>query len=225
MYFPPVPENSGTLNEIIGEPNDEVKSLDVWFQPGVFQLPKNIDKFFPNLVVINWYNSVIKMLDKEDLKPFPNLIWLSFAVNQLQSLDGNLFQYTQKLKFIDFYQNQLVQIGDDLIKNLTELEAANFRINTCYDFAAWKPLNIENLKIDLPNLCQISTTTELLTTTEASTTAEFEKCSGECAERIENLEKLLKFQGEKIARNSKIVEEQAVSIVTLEKLLREINQI
>lgn len=67
------------------------------------------------------------------------------------------------------------------MKNLTELETANFKMNTCCNVAPWKPLDIEDFKIYLPNFCETSSTTEPLTTIEV------EKCSRECVERIESL--------------------------------------
>jgi uncharacterized coiled-coil protein SlyX len=222
IYSPRSFENNETVtsvNPLTGSSLDDVRSLDVWYHPGVHRLPKNIEKFFPNLIIISWYNSVMKSVTAEDLKPFPNLIWLSFQVNQIETLDGDLFKHTKNLECVNFSQNRLTRIGDGMLADLPNLKLANFRLNTCYNTASYEPAGIKAMKINIPSLCDGSTTT-ISTTTQQS-----DQCSDGCAERIKKLEKLLEMQGKNIERNEKVIVEQTQAIAEVEEKLRRIASI
>lgn len=99
-------------------------------------LPKNIDRFFPNLIAIVIVNSYFITITAEDLQPFLKLLYFVSHTNPLVSLDGDLFKHTRKLKFIRMNNSQLQHVGNDLLSGLSDLEYSDFRKNPCINVEA-----------------------------------------------------------------------------------------
>lgn len=181
-----VSSDETTLTEVRGNHLDSKTNEDVqvvWAQNQriVSQLPKDLEKFFPNLIVIAWSNGDLSSITAENLKPFPNLTEISLDNNLITTLDGDTFQYTKLLKAIYIDNNQLTSAGPDLLENLNGLEKAFFTKNPCIDMLASNPDAIQALKEALASQCPPSTTT-----TQISTTTDSGACI--CSSRIKVLE-------------------------------------
>lgn len=165
--------NSATTLESVrgvhqsGKSNTDVKVLYVEEdKTGIERLPSNIEKFFPNLVLIRWVRGSIRTVTAEDLRPFPELTGFSMFYNRIVSLDGDLFQYTPKLEWVDFERNQIANVGEDLLANLENLKRVWFHANTCIDSSAESPQAIQELKQALLTQCPFLVTTQTSSTTD-----------------------------------------------------------
>ena len=138
------------------------------------QIPGDINRFFPNITAISWYNSNLNYLTENDLKNFPKLRFIGLWMNNLVTLDRNLFQSTPFIQYIDFDSNALQVVSSGLLDDLRYLELVDFSENLCIDFYADTPQKIEDLKWMLPTVCPSEgtrpTSTTRKTTTPSTTT-------------------------------------------------------
>lgn len=144
----------------------------------LFTIPKNIEKFFPNLVVFRWFNGHLSAISADDFKPFQKLASLSLTRNNLDTLDGNLFEYSEKLQVIDFSDNPLQHVGYDLFATLGWLERANFTLCDCIDYDALNREEVLQLNDMIPVKCPPLETTTYTTT---STKDPGSECSFRCS--------------------------------------------
>lgn len=160
-------------------------------------IPKDIAKFFPNLIVLRWMNAELDYISANDFQPFPNLVALIVSQDLLTSLDGDLFRHTQLLEYIDFSENAIKNVGSDLLTSLTHLKEVNFLDNSCINAHAVTPQAINILKMQLSMYCnqagvtsapEITSTLAAVTSTLSSTTIVSNGCSTDCLERIRLLE-------------------------------------
>jgi len=176
-----------TLTEVRGNhlesrTNEDVRVLYAIDQQAIPQLPNDLEQFFPNLVIINWWHGNLTSITADFLKPFPNLLEISLHSNQFTTLDGDSFQNTKLLRYINFADNQLTNVGPDFLANLDDLRFAYFHNNPCISMYATSSEQIPALIDALETLCP--PLTEITTTT----TIEPSECSDGCADRIEVLE-------------------------------------
>lgn len=136
-----------------GNNNRHVRALRIPNQI-VHRIPGNIDRFFPNLVAVEWFRSELIAITASDLQQFPNLEVLSIHANRVESLDGRLLQNNPRLRSIAFNDNSLAHVGFDLMTDLRFLQFANFQRNPCVDAVAHTPEDIRVLNGQLPILCQ-----------------------------------------------------------------------
>lgn len=129
------------------------------------RLPKNIELFFTNLIVLFWDAGNLLSITAEDLKPFPGLKMFAVYDNNLVSLDGDLFQHTTKLNFIEFASNRITNVGPNLLGNLAELIEVDFSNNLCISANATTPEGIQTLKLKLAMQCPSLATTQVTATT------------------------------------------------------------
>lgn len=101
--------------------NNDVNFLHIREQ-NLQSLPKEIEKFFPNLKGIYASNNKIKFIAKDDLKVFPNLQYVNLYANDITSLDDDLFSASSNLQVISFELNKIKQIGINTFKHLTNLQ-------------------------------------------------------------------------------------------------------
>lgn len=116
-------------------------------------MPKEIEKFFPDLEAIKIIMSNLKSIKKADLKPFSKLKELCLGKNDLETLDSDLFEFNRELRFVSFYQNKLKFIGEDILKPLKKLEDARFMYNCCISQEALKSSDIPELVDSLTKQC------------------------------------------------------------------------
>ncbi|KAG5667495.1 hypothetical protein PVAND_015475 [Polypedilum vanderplanki] len=85
-------------------------------------LPKDLDKFFPNLIGIGTTNANLKELGQNDLKAFKNLKIISFGHNQLTTIEENMFKKNLGLEAIFLSQNPITNIDTDAFEGLSKLK-------------------------------------------------------------------------------------------------------
>lgn len=143
--------------------NANVEHLNLWNQDMKF-IPLNVDKFFPGIKAISWYNSKLLTISADDLKQFPNLVFLGLWLNNLKTLDGDLFKFNPKLQLIDFDDNQIDNVGENLLSNLKNLTVVDFSHNVCIDAFAFTAEDIPDLVVKLEANCTIPTDTSTVET-------------------------------------------------------------
>lgn len=121
---------------------------------------RNLERFFPNLIVINLSGSTVSSISAINLIGLPNLTVLSLEENGIITIDADLFQYSPKLTRINFSENPIEFVGANLLSNLNQLTYADFRENDCIDMLATTPQKIESLKAKLLKECLPSETAE-----------------------------------------------------------------
>lgn len=105
--------------------------------PNLHFLPTGLNKFFPELKVLEVHQSFLTHIDQLDMKQFgTNLQWISIQNTLLTYLEGDLFEFNSKLAYVDFEGNPLQYIGPQLFKSFIEmgtLKEIDFRTCECID--------------------------------------------------------------------------------------------
>ncbi|CRL02350.1 CLUMA_CG015178, isoform A [Clunio marinus] len=116
------------------------------------RMPKNFNKYFPNLEGIFAFSTGMKTVKKEDLDVFPKLRYLDMSNNKIDTLASNLFEGNTELEWIDFADNYLRNIGINLLTPLTKLNYADFQSNRCVDKRARDKTTLYELQLELRKL-------------------------------------------------------------------------
>lgn len=133
--------------------NFDVSKLAVYSQFIFYQIPKGIEKFFPRLTNLDFFDGNLITVSSNDLKPFPKLTSLSLSRQRIIILDSSLFKYTLNLKFIKISENPIQHVGKDLLKSLKMLTEINFLHNTCFSKVAFNQSEFEELETGLREQC------------------------------------------------------------------------
>lgn len=146
-----------------GKENEDVFGFTIAIQQSGNNLfPKNLDKFFPNLLAIEWVNYDLSEINAEDLRPWRALGSLSFAFNSLTTLDGDLFKYNRDLQIIRFDRNKISHVGSGLLSGLYDLKTFLFRDNPCLNFEARTPQAVQQvIQIMIDNCSPANNTTNV----------------------------------------------------------------
>lgn len=131
----------------------DVSKLAVYSQFIFYQIPKGIEKFFPSLTNLDFFDGNLITVSSNDLKSFPKLTSLSLSKQRLIILDGGLFKYTLNLEFIKISENPIQHVGKDLLESLKKLTEMNFLFNTCFSKVALNQSEFEELKTGLREQC------------------------------------------------------------------------
>lgn len=145
----------GSVDSVVGthqagKVDDDVKLINIK-KIKCDRLPKNFNKYFPDLEGIFAFSTGMKTLVKDDLKVFPKLKYLDAGFNKIDTLPSNLFEGNPELEWIDFSDNWLRNIGVNLLTPLTKLNYADFQSNRCVDKRAWDKTNLHELQLALRN--------------------------------------------------------------------------
>lgn len=168
-------ENNNTDVEVLG-----VVDIDI-----LRRIPRNIEMFFDNLIIMHWETKALEFINADDLKPFPNLKVFAIFDSMILSLDGDLFKHTPKLQIIFFTFNRIQHVGHDLLTDLNDLTEAYFESNPCISESAQTLEAVQQLNIQLPISCpQIP---------------EPRVCAAGCLELIESLQRTVAEQSERLA--------------------------
>lgn len=97
----------------------------------VHHLPNSLERFFPELNVLQIWSCGLRSLSQSDLKVFENLNELSVSGNEIEVLGSNLFSENLKLTKLDFSRNNLKHLGFNLLIPLDNLIFADFYQNFC----------------------------------------------------------------------------------------------
>lgn len=118
-----------------GKTNLDVKGLSAAGKILNF-IPKDIDKFFHNIIALTYSNANLTDIHEEDFKPFPNLRVLYISSNKIEVLEENLFRSNPSLGEISLSSNKIRHISVNtfsILKPLTYLYLTN---NVCIDSLA-----------------------------------------------------------------------------------------
>lgn len=143
--------------------NKFVQAFSVQEMPGLERIPRNIEEFFSNIVLLLWYAGSLTAITTEDLKPFPDLMVLYVSANKIVSIDANLFEHTPKIQRLQFEENQIQHVGQGALDGLEGLVYANFEANPCINTLAKTPDQVKALKLQLTTKCpplNVTTTNE-----------------------------------------------------------------
>lgn len=188
--------------------------------------PRNLEKFFPNLLVIQIWSGKLTSITAADLSPWPNLAFLSLSFNKIETLEGDLFRNNQKLTYISFLGNSIINVGLDLLSNLNELKEVYFSSTRCLNANAATPEAIENLKNQLFEDCVSdedkksittpSSTTDLVVTASSSTYGP-NQCKG-----VDDLKNLTWEQARIIDEQIALTNERSKQIFVFESNIQEL---
>jgi Leucine-rich repeat (LRR) protein len=147
-----------SVSEVVGshEPGktlQDVKLLLIQDQT-VLNLPRNIQKFLPNLEGLIVDNSSLREISKADLVNFPKLKLLFIGRNKIDKIESDLFEGCSGIEYLIFINNFTRKIGADILTPLTKLKFANFSQNTCSLKKATNQREIDVLKSEILKKCQ-----------------------------------------------------------------------
>ncbi|XP_070507881.1 uncharacterized protein [Chironomus tepperi] len=80
--------------------------------------PKDLEKQFPNLIVILLNLVQLKEIRQTDLKPFTDLRYLDLFENKIEFLEADLFKYNRRLEVIWLSNNKIKFIDDNVFQGL-----------------------------------------------------------------------------------------------------------
>lgn len=198
--------NSGNLasleevtgNHLSGRSNFDVRSIHVEGDRTHNKIPRNLEKFFPNLLGLVWDDGNLTTISANDLKPFPYLRVLSIASNHVTKLDGDLFKYSPRLRYIRFHTNFFEHLGQDLLTDLNDLEWVDFTKNPCISMSASTTEQFEELNRQMPIKCP-----QLECFVTRSANKDFDEMMSKLAEQDEQIKEL---NGKVSAQAAKLAE-------------------
>jgi hypothetical protein len=138
--------NNANVRNITGHHMDGKSDADVlafdMHDDSVFRrIPRGIERFFPNLMILRWVAGNLAVINAEDLRPFPELIMLSISGNRFTTLNANTFRMSPKLQRLHFQGNNLEHAGRNLLMH-SPLTYVDFRRNNCIDMLGDTPASI-----------------------------------------------------------------------------------
>ncbi|KAG5676522.1 hypothetical protein PVAND_006351 [Polypedilum vanderplanki] len=97
----------------------------------LYYIPRNIEKFFKNIIAmdLNWCN--IQAISEEDFKPFQYLQTISLFNNHISEILEDTFVYNKKLETIDLGNNDIYYIGPTTFSHLKKLKKLYLNMNVC----------------------------------------------------------------------------------------------
>lgn len=91
------------------------------------KIPKGLTKIFPNMKILEIWNSKLATIDKLDLDEYKNLEKFCCVENPISYLPGNLFEDFPNLEWIEFWGNDLQIIEPNLLDGLDKLKYVEFK--------------------------------------------------------------------------------------------------
>lgn len=230
-----------TGTHLTGMSNSDVKGLRI--DADITFIPRRIEDFFPNLVILDFEASDIDSLVGDELDPFPGLVFFAiFKSRALERIPGNLFSQTRNLKELWLDQNNIKYVGEGLLDGLQYLGWADFADNYCVNINAHYPSQFPALIETLQNNCTdvdyvpppsppSATTSVPLNTPTQPTTPEPPSSSpcGNTNEVICSLQEenqiLIENSEAIIAHNDELIASNAVLLIKVANLTVEISEI
>lgn len=114
-----------------GKSNDDVKVIALYLSPNMIFLPKDLEKFFPNIEGIVVAFSGLSEITENDLKPFQYLKVLHLLNNRIKVFDAKNFKFNPDLKHIFIQNDTLQSISANIIDPGTEISEGKSRENIC----------------------------------------------------------------------------------------------
>jgi hypothetical protein len=197
------------ITEVEGNHEDSKSNIDVTAfraeQSEQFYfvlIPMDINKFFPNIIAIQFQKSMVNHLEGDEFVAFPNLQLLELENSNIHEIPGSLFTATPQIKVVSFKSNFIGYVGEDLLegRNLKELKKVDFTQNPCIDIKASTPTEVPAMIKTLKEKCNIQVGSEekaeeTCTMTDGGTgerdnvSAKIESIQKDLNEKFSNLEK------------------------------------
>lgn len=102
-------ENSFTLDNVQGFECENKKT---------FYFPKNLEKFFKDLIMIDINYGPLKEIHQSDLKPFKKLKCLELFHNEIEVLENGLFDFNPELEMIWLSSNKIFHVDPEIFDKL-----------------------------------------------------------------------------------------------------------
>jgi len=83
--------------------------------------PIGFEKYFENIIVINFINGDLKEINENDLRPFPELKYCGLDNNNVETLENGIFDYNPKLEVISLLNNRIKTVGLYVFAGLDKL--------------------------------------------------------------------------------------------------------
>lgn len=200
-----------------GKSDGDVLAFDMHDDSIFSRIPRGLERFFPNLIILRWAAGNLAIMNADDLRPFPELISLSISGNRFTSLSANIFRFSLKLQRLHFQGNFLEHAGNNLLVH-SPLTFVDFRRNNCIDMLGDTPASIMAIRVRLQTHCSRQSPPEPpnLTTTTISTisTTPSDECQTGCSMKIDNLEQEISEFRDEVSDYKRRIEE-------LERQMRE----
>jgi len=122
--------------KFIGQLIDGTTNMDVihveFNRCTVTKVPQGLTKIFPNLRILEIWNSNLTKICKNDLVEYKNLKELKCSLNEIEILPSRLFEDFKNLEWISFYKNKLKVIVPNIFDGLNNLKYVDFQYNPNY---------------------------------------------------------------------------------------------
>lgn len=213
-------ENDTHVTEVTGDhleyrDNEDVEVINVLDQYLLEMIPKDIEKFFPNLIGIRWYHGTLIDITADDLTPFPYLRLLSLRGNKIVIIDEDLFVATPRIEYVSFRENLIEHVGENILDSLPHISEILFENNVCIDQNARTQRELEELGINLATLCPPMERSTVQITTEA------EVCSVACSQLLDDLERNFLAEADEIKQTNA---DQSQKITELKEMIASYEQ-
>lgn len=124
--------------------NADVKYLKI-ANCGIKKIPQRLSIIFPNLEILEIYNSNLEKIFKVDLEEYKNLKEFYCDQNSLEYLSGNLFEGFNNLERFSFAGNDIKVIEPTILDDLKKLNFVYFNNNDNYNCCFSSDDNSETL--------------------------------------------------------------------------------
>ncbi|XP_070493828.1 uncharacterized protein [Chironomus tepperi] len=152
-----IPENTTIIPDGKHESargNEHVESVQ-FIACSLTKVPQGLTRIFPNLKVLDIFESGLKTITKSDLAEYKNLERIYIEHNKIKFLPGDLFEGFKNLEAIGFRHNNIEVIESNILDGLDKLKYVNFSCNPnytkCYSqFSDYSPnATLEEVKDEL----------------------------------------------------------------------------
>ncbi|KAG5668578.1 hypothetical protein PVAND_016515 [Polypedilum vanderplanki] len=116
--------------------NEQVEGTNFSNAPNLNLIPTNLERIFPNIILIFINNSNLTQITSDDFKPFPKLKAIYILFNSIEFLCKDFFIHNRELEAISFWENKIRHIEPSTFKNLSSLRILDLRGNVC-NFPDW----------------------------------------------------------------------------------------
>ena len=101
------------------------------------KFPREIGKFFPNLMVLSLAKAGLVKINSEDLKFLTKLRFLILTANKLTSVESDLFKHTPNLEYLHLGFNSIKSFGHNILYLIPKLKRFYVYNNICMNDDKW----------------------------------------------------------------------------------------
>lgn len=113
--------------------NADVGALAISTYSLEYGVPRSVEDFFPDLVVLSLSDVGIYSFSSENIAPFPQLKVLVLYNNDLEYLDADTFAHNPAIEYINLSSNRLRHLGSNIFNPLPNLQVLRLKYNWCID--------------------------------------------------------------------------------------------